>query len=59
VYAARYTYANLELPGLTEAIEAKRWDIARAQARILEDAVVRNTALLIEARAGLEPPATR
>src|SRR5262249_117911 len=38
LYAARYTYAHLELPGLTEAVENKDWKLAEQQARILEDA---------------------
>jgi N-acetylated-alpha-linked acidic dipeptidase len=46
LYAARYTYAHLELPGLTEAVEKGDWRIARDQARILEDALAKNTALL-------------
>jgi N-acetylated-alpha-linked acidic dipeptidase len=50
LYAARYTYAHLELPGLTEAVEAKDWDTAKAQAEILQRAVQKNTQLLHEAR---------
>lgn len=50
LYAARYTYAHLELPGLTEAVEAGKWDVAREQARILEQALARNAKLLSEAR---------
>jgi N-acetylated-alpha-linked acidic dipeptidase len=46
LYAARYTYAHLELPGLTEAIEAGNWPVAAEQAKILEAALVKNTALL-------------
>jgi N-acetylated-alpha-linked acidic dipeptidase len=46
LYAARYTYAHLELPGLTEAVEGQKWDLAREQAKVLEDAVDRNTQLL-------------
>lgn len=46
IYAARYTYAHLELPGLTEAVEAGNWSVAQQQAAILEAAVKRNTALL-------------
>jgi N-acetylated-alpha-linked acidic dipeptidase len=56
LYCARYTYAHLELPGLTEAMEAGKWDAAKEQARILEDAVAKNTALLRDARAGLALP---
>jgi N-acetylated-alpha-linked acidic dipeptidase len=46
LYAARYTYAHLELPGLTEAAEEKDWDRAARQAAILERALARNAALL-------------
>jgi N-acetylated-alpha-linked acidic dipeptidase len=46
LYAARYTYAHLELPGLTEAAEEKDWDRAARQAAVLERAVARNTDLL-------------
>jgi N-acetylated-alpha-linked acidic dipeptidase len=46
VYAARYTYAHLELPGLTEAAEEKDWDRAARQAAVLERAVARNAALV-------------
>jgi N-acetylated-alpha-linked acidic dipeptidase len=50
LYAARYTYAHLELPGLTEAVEQRNWKVADEQRRILEDAIARNTALLVAAR---------
>jgi N-acetylated-alpha-linked acidic dipeptidase len=46
LYAARYTYAHLELPGLTEAVENKDWQTARQQAEILRAAVGKNTKLL-------------
>ncbi len=46
IYAARYTYAHLELPGITEAVEKPDWEVARQQAKLLQDAVARNTALL-------------
>ncbi len=46
LYAARYTYAHLELPGLTEAAEEKDWDRAARQAAILERAVARNVELV-------------
>ena len=48
IYAARFTYAHLELPGLTEAVEAGKWDVARAQLRLLGGAIARNTALIDE-----------
>lgn len=54
LYAARYTYAHLELPGLTEAVEARNWALAREQARLLQSAVEKNTALLKQQLARLE-----
>ena len=46
LYAARYTYAHLELPGLTEAIERSDWKAADEQGKILENALVKNATLL-------------
>jgi N-acetylated-alpha-linked acidic dipeptidase len=54
LYAARYTYAHLELPGLTEAAEAGDWKQAVAQAKILEDELTKNTALLQHAKSELD-----
>jgi N-acetylated-alpha-linked acidic dipeptidase len=48
LYGARFTYAHLELPGLTEAVEAKDWPTAKQQAEILQRALVKNTKLLRE-----------
>jgi N-acetylated-alpha-linked acidic dipeptidase len=48
LYCARYTYAHLELPGLTEAVEAGNWDEAHRQADILAKAIDSNTTLLLE-----------
>jgi len=48
LYAARYTYAHLELPGLTEAAEAGDWKRAGEQEKILEGELAKNTALLKE-----------
>ncbi|MGA8143554.1 MAG: M28 family metallopeptidase [Candidatus Acidiferrales bacterium] len=50
LYGARYTYAHLELPGLTEAVEAGDWHRAAEQAKILEAALAKNTALLQRVR---------
>jgi N-acetylated-alpha-linked acidic dipeptidase len=57
LYAARYTYAHLELPGLTEAAEAGDWKVAAEQTKILQDALQKNTELLQQARGLLEDPA--
>jgi N-acetylated-alpha-linked acidic dipeptidase len=46
IYAARYTYAHLELPGITEAVEKQDWTTAREQAAKLQAALEKNTALL-------------
>jgi N-acetylated-alpha-linked acidic dipeptidase len=46
LYAARYTYAHLELPGLTEAVEKGDWATARQQAALLQAALTNNTTLL-------------
>jgi N-acetylated-alpha-linked acidic dipeptidase len=48
LYGARFTYAHLELPGLTEAVEAQDWPTAKQQAEILERALVQNTKLLTQ-----------
>ena len=48
LYGARFTYAHLELPGLTEAVEAQDWPTAKKQARILQRALEKNTKLVDE-----------
>ena len=48
LYGARFTYAHLELPGLTEAVEARDWPTADQQAEILQHALEKNTKLLQE-----------
>jgi N-acetylated-alpha-linked acidic dipeptidase len=53
LYAARYTYAHLELPGITEAVEQRDWKTAREEAATLVSALARNTALLRKAAAGV------
>jgi hypothetical protein len=59
LYGARYTYAHLELPGLTEAVEAGDWKVAAEQAKILEDELEKNTELLKQTRAMLDGPSAR
>jgi N-acetylated-alpha-linked acidic dipeptidase len=46
LYGARFTYAHLELPGLTEAVEKGDWATARQQAAILQRAIANNTQLM-------------
>jgi N-acetylated-alpha-linked acidic dipeptidase len=50
LYGTRYTYAHLELPGLTEAAEAGDWKRAGEQARIITDELKKNTQLLRQTR---------
>jgi N-acetylated-alpha-linked acidic dipeptidase len=53
LYGARFTYAHLELPGLTEAVEKQDWATAKQQAEILRQALVNNTKLVNELSATL------
>jgi N-acetylated-alpha-linked acidic dipeptidase len=46
LYGARFTYAHLELPGLTEAVEKRDWTTARQQASLLQNALTTNTKLV-------------
>ena len=46
IYATRFTYAHLELPGLTEAAEAQNWTLAKEQAAIIAAAADKNTKAL-------------
>jgi len=46
LYAPRYTYAAMVLPGITEAAEAANWMRAREQAEIVASAIAWNTKLL-------------
>jgi N-acetylated-alpha-linked acidic dipeptidase len=59
LYAARFTYAHLELPGLTEAAEAGDWKRAADQEKILESELGKNIALLQQARRELQTPTDR
>ena len=53
LYGARFTYAHLELPGLTEAVEKQDWPTAKQQAEILRQALVNNTKLVNELNSSL------
>ena len=54
LYSSRYTYAHLEFPGLTEAVEKQDWELAGAQATLLEKAVEKNIRLLKSAQSSWE-----
>jgi len=54
LYSSRYTYAHLEFPGLTEAVEKRDWKLAAQQAALLEKAVEKNTKLLRSAYSSWE-----
>ena len=53
LYACRYTYAHLELPGLTEAVEAGNPSAARQQSAVLEAALRANAVLVSQLNAEL------
>jgi N-acetylated-alpha-linked acidic dipeptidase len=55
LYGARFTYAHLELPGLTEAVEAHDWPTAKQQAEILQRAIEKNTKLVNQLDSTLNP----
>jgi len=56
LYGARFTYAHLELPGLTEAVEKRDWKTAGQQAAILGDSLAKNTKLVSDLRNRLAEP---
>ena len=53
LYAPRYTYAAMTLPGITEAVEQADWTRAATQLSRVVDAVARNAALADAAAADL------
>ncbi len=56
LYAPRYTYAAMSLPGVTEAAEAKNWTLAKAQLDLLVSKVDANVALVDRATQMLPGP---
>ena len=60
LYGAHFTYAHLELPGLTEAVEKQDWPTAQQQAEILRRALIHNTELVDQLSSNLtgKTPAT-
>ncbi len=59
LYGARFTYAHLELPGLTEAVEKQDWPTAKQQAEILRQALANNTKLLSQLDSSLKEPVSK
>ncbi|MGB7601293.1 MAG: M28 family metallopeptidase [Candidatus Sulfotelmatobacter sp.] len=53
LYGARFTYAHLEVPALTEAVEKQDWPAAQQQAEILRQALINNTKLVTELNSSL------
>lgn len=56
LYAPRYTYAAMTLPGVTEAAEAKDWPRAAAQLALVTARADDNTARVIRATRLLDAP---
>jgi len=54
LYAPRFTYAAMSLPGVREAAERSDWQSAKAQLALLTDQLHRATDIILEAR-GLLP----
>jgi N-acetylated-alpha-linked acidic dipeptidase len=59
LYGARFTYAHLELPGLTEAVEKQDWTTAKQQAEILRLALAHNTKLVNDLNSTLNGQAAK
>ena len=59
LYAPKETYADEELPGITEAVESKGWTLAQEQAKTLQHAMEKNAALVNEMLGELESGASQ
>ena len=57
LYSSRYTYAHLELPAITEAVESGNWTEAHRQTEILTYAINAETALMKRVSDLLKPGA--
>jgi len=55
LYSARYTYAHLELPAITEAVESGNCSEAQRQTQILTRAINSETALMKQIADELPP----
>jgi N-acetylated-alpha-linked acidic dipeptidase len=53
LYAPRYTYAAMSLPGVQEAVDEKDWERARSQLALLTASIQRVSEILSQAAAGL------
>ncbi|HLK32981.1 MAG TPA: transferrin receptor-like dimerization domain-containing protein, partial [Terriglobales bacterium] len=58
LYGARYTYAHLELPAVTEAVEKGDWTTVRQQSDLLREALEKNTKLLRQLASELQHAAS-
>jgi len=56
LYAPRYTYAAMSLPGITEAAEAGDWPLAREQTALVAAALTRAIRIVEAAAAALPAP---
>ncbi|HUU35081.1 MAG TPA: serine hydrolase, partial [Vicinamibacterales bacterium] len=56
LYAPRYTYAAMSLPGVTEAAEARNWPLAKVQLDLVIGKIDANVALVDRAAALLPDP---
>ncbi len=54
LYSARYTYAHLELPAITEAVESGNWLEAQHQTEVLVKALRAETTLMQQANVALQ-----
>jgi N-acetylated-alpha-linked acidic dipeptidase len=54
LYAPKYTYAAMSLPGVQEAVDEKDWERARSQLALLATSFQRVSEILRQAAAGLQ-----
>ena len=55
LYSSRYTYAHLELPAITEAVESGNWPEAQRQTEVLINALTAETSLMKQIAASIRP----
>jgi N-acetylated-alpha-linked acidic dipeptidase len=59
LYSSRYTYAHLELPAITEAVESGNWPEAQRQTEILTKAINAETTLMRQISVMIGAPDSR